>query len=314
MPKAEEPEGMQPSAGQTTITTKGVRVGSEKENTQQELHTMFSPASSLLKASNDSPSPFRKIATASAPTQVQEPSSNVRPITFEETQPCSQPKSTPFPQSPPWTQPKASYHAAMSVSEESIESFDISSSGSCSSPLSFSSPSPSYVAVSNEIGKEGQEALERIHKAVLDMMNECRICWVNRVVTRPHATYRCTKKTLAHREWQLFKTDLRFPKGILCFFCLAPYGPPFDHRRPSMGEKQTPELCDYPDALKELVYIIYQETSLREKVFAQLGVVAPSNLYLYKRFITKLSRGGLLGVYKVVDAYLRVREEEGLLA
>jgi hypothetical protein len=81
-----------------------------------------------------------------------------------------------------------------------------------------------------------------------------------------------------------------------------------------MGEKATPELCDYPDALKEVVYILYRDSSLREKVFAKLGVLAPANLYLYKRYITKLSDGGLLGVYKVVDAYLRVREEEGLLA
>jgi hypothetical protein len=81
-----------------------------------------------------------------------------------------------------------------------------------------------------------------------------------------------------------------------------------------MGEKQTPNLCDYPDALKEVVYILYRDSSLREKVFEKLGVAIPSNLYLYKRYITKSSDGGLLGVYKVVDAYLRVREENGSLA
>jgi hypothetical protein len=63
--------------------------------------------------------------------------------------------------------------------------------------------------------------------------------------------------------------------------------------------------------LKELVYILYRDVSLREKVFAKLGVTMPSNLYLYKRYITKPRDGRLLGVYRVVDAYLRVREEEG---
>jgi hypothetical protein len=63
--------------------------------------------------------------------------------------------------------------------------------------------------------------------------------------------------------------------------------------------------------LKEIVYILYRDNSLREKVFAKLGVAAPSNLYLYKRYITKPREGRLLGVYKVVDAYLSVREEEG---
>jgi hypothetical protein len=81
-----------------------------------------------------------------------------------------------------------------------------------------------------------------------------------------------------------------------------------------LGEQQTAELCDFPDALKELVFILYQDNSLRAKVFAKLGVAVPSNLYLYKRYITKSSDGGLLGIYKVVDAYLRVRDEENSTA
>jgi hypothetical protein len=163
------------------------------------------------------------------------------------------------------------------------------------------------------MGNEGKEALDRIHGAILGMMGECRICWVDRVVTRPHATYRCPKQTLSDREWQVFKGDLRFPKGVLCYFCLVPYCPPFDHPHPSLGAQPTPDLCDYPDALKELAYIIYRNNTLRKKVFAKLGIAAPSNLYLYKRYITKQpGKGELLGVYKVINAYLCVREEEKL--
>jgi hypothetical protein len=299
----------------TTITMKGMKVGGGKENTQQQLHTMFSPASSLLRTSDDSPLSFRKLSTASAPTQVQEPSSNVRPVTLENTPPCSQPKSTPFADTPPCTQRSVSYHAVRPVSGQSTESFDVTSvSSSSSSPFSFSSPSPSSVVVSNEIGKEDQDALDRILAAVVDMMDECRICWLDRVVTRPHRTYRCSKKTLSNREWELFKGDLRFPNGVLCYFCLATYGPPFNHVRAPVGVKQTHELCDYPDALKEVVFILYKDISLRQRVFSKLGVTMPSNLYLYKRYITKPSDGGLLGVYKVLDAYLHVREEERLLA
>jgi hypothetical protein len=285
---------------------KGMRVGSEKEDTQQQLHTTFSPASSLLKTSNDSPSPFRKLATTSMPTVVEGPSSNVRPTTNEEPPPCSQPKPTPFVETPASTRTKTSYHDAKSVSGQSTGPFDISSSASSSSPSSFSSPSPSSGV---EVGNEGREALDRIYAAVLDMMDECRICWVNRVVTRPHSTFRCSNKMLSNREWQQFKSDLRFPKGVLCYFCLATYDPPFNHVR-----TPTPNLCDYPDALKEVVYILYRDTSLRAKVFEKLGVAMPTNLYLYKRYITKTSGGGLLGVYKVVDAYLCVREENESLA
>jgi hypothetical protein len=131
---------------------------------------------------------------------------------------------------------------------------------------------------------------------------------------RPHATFRCPNKTLLTREWQQFKTDLRFPQCVLCYFCLATYGPPFNHVRAPVGQRQTPDMCDYSDALKEVAYIIYKDASLRDKVFQKLGDTMPCNLYLYKRYITKSSGGGLLGVYKVLDAYLHVREENGSLA
>jgi hypothetical protein len=60
--------------------------------------------------------------------------------------------------------------------------------------------------------------------------------------------------------------------------------------------------------LKELVYILYQEEALREKIFTRLGVAGPSSLPLYQRFIGKKRHGGILGAYEVVHAFLELRE------
>jgi hypothetical protein len=100
-----------------------------------------------------------------------------------------------------------------------------------------------------------------------------------------------------------------FPRNVVCYFCFAPYGPPFNHGRAPPGTKQNPDLCEYPDVLKELTYILYQDLSLRERIFARLGVASPANLHQYKRYIAKRD-GGSLGIYKVICAYLDVREVE----
>lgn len=95
---------------------------------------------------------------------------------------------------------------------------------------------------------------------------------------------------------------LRFPPGVVCYFCLALYVP---------GAQQPPaSLCDYPDVLKELVYTLHQDASWREKIFKQLGRSPPQTLSLYKRH-TKLDEDGVLGAYSIISAYLDIREEEG---
>jgi hypothetical protein len=84
--------------------------------------------------------------------------------------------------------------------------------------------------------------------------------------------------------------------------------------RAPQGTRQTPEFCEYPDVLKELVYILYQDRSLHEKVFGKLGVPPPSTLHRYKWYITREQEGGIFGAYEVVHTYLDVRELEGLSA
>jgi hypothetical protein len=149
--------------------------------------------------------------------------------------------------------------------------------------------------------------LQRILTAVEDMVDQCRVCWVSKEVSQPHFTYRCHTKACSGIEWKAFKSELRFPPGVLCFFCFASFDPPFNHER---APRQTPVMCKYPDALKELVYLLYHDESLREKVFSKLGISKPTSLQLYKQYITKMQVGGIIGVYKVIDAYLDIRRSE----
>jgi hypothetical protein len=109
-------------------------------------------------------------------------------------------------------------------------------------------------------------------------------------------------------NWGRFKVGLQFPKNVVCYFCLSPYGPPFYHTRASAGTKPTSDLCEYPDVLKESVYILYQDEALREKIFTRLGVAGPSSLSLYQRLIGKIRHGGIFGAYEVVNTFLKLRE------
>jgi hypothetical protein len=86
------------------------------------------------------------------------------------------------------------------------------------------------------------------------------------------------------------------------------YGPPFNHEQPPPGARPSPDLCEYPDILKELVFIIYQNKSLREKVFTKLGVTQPASLHTFQRFVGKKQGDGILGAYEVLNGYLELRD------
>ena len=100
---------------------------------------------------------------------------------------------------------------------------------------------------------------------------------------------------------------MRFPPGTVCFLCLASYDPPFNHEMPAPGTRYTGDMCDYPDVLKELSYMLYQDTTAKNAIFAKLGAPVPMTVALYKRFIGKRCKGGLLGLYEVLAAYLDLR-------
>lgn len=179
-------------------------------------------------------------------------------------------------------------------------------SESVSRPLEATYSSSSLC--SNDITTDNNDGkLLRILATVKETVNQCRICWVSREISRPHLTFRCPTKACSSTEWKEFKLDLKFPRGAVCYFCFAPFGPPFNHTRALSGTRQSPELCEYPDVLKELVYILYYNRSLREKIFSNLGISPPTTLHLYKQYITKMQVGGILGAYEVVNAYLDIR-------
>jgi hypothetical protein len=204
------------------------------------------------------------------------------------------------------TPPASQSTVSTSLSRQSTEpAIDTASSTSTSS----SSSSTSFSSVSSGSGEIGDQKLGRIMAAVQEIVGECRICWVQRETTRrPHRTFKCPTGICSGSNWGRFKVGLQFPKNVVCYFCLSPYGPPFDHTRASAGTQQTSDLCEYPDVLKELVYILYQDEALREKIFAKLGAAGPSGLSLYQRFIGKRRHGGIFGAYEVVNAYLELRE------
>lgn len=169
---------------------------------------------------------------------------------------------------------------------------------------SFSSLSSEGIAsVQNNV------KLSRILSVVQEIVFDCRICWVSRTVSAPHTTFRCSKRTCSGVEWAKFKSSIRFPPGKVCFYCFAPYSAPFNHAQAPTDRRQSPDQCDYPDVLKELTYIIYQDVSLRQRVFAKLEHPMPSNLNEYTRFITGRQSGGIFGVYEVIFAYVDIREE-----
>jgi hypothetical protein len=90
-------------------------------------------------------------------------------------------------------------------------------------------------------------------------------------------------------------------------------GQPFHAEAPS-GTRHSTDLCEFPDVLKEIVFVLYENRPLCEKIFAKLGVLLPSGEYGYKRYITKRQDGGIFGAYKVINAYLDIRESEGMPA
>jgi hypothetical protein len=63
-------------------------------------------------------------------------------------------------------------------------------------------------------------------------------------------------------------------------------GPPFHTEAPS-GTRHSADLCEFPDVLKEIVFVLHDNGPLCEKIFAKLGVLLPSGEYEYKRYIMK---------------------------
>jgi hypothetical protein len=192
------------------------------------------------------------------------------------------------------------------TSHESSRS-DQSVSSSRSSTIA-SSPAQSNCFQRNEI-----QTIERVLMTVMTILEVCRVCWVRNEVSHAHPTCYCPTRVCSDGGWDTFKSGVQFPGGILCDFCLAPYEPPFCHKRTPPGTPKSTTLCNYPDVIKELGYILYRDPTIRTKVCDRLGVSQPSTLSDYEFFLTRRRSGGTFGIYEVVDAYLDIREEEEYL-
>ena len=137
------------------------------------------------------------------------------------TPPSTQPSFFP---TPPCSQPTPSHSEASQTQALSHQS-TVSTLRTTSSISSFSSD------FSGDGDDNSQDKLCHIMSVAEEIVDRCRICWVNREVSRPHSTFCCATRICSGGNWQTFKSDLQFPRGTVCYFCLAPYGPPFNHSR-----------------------------------------------------------------------------------
>ena len=158
-----------------------------------------------------------------------------------------------------------------------------------------------------------QATLRRILSVAEELGGQCRVCWFRGEIGKPHYTYYCKTGICSGTEWKSFKLLTKFPANLVCYLCYSLYGPPFNHANPPAGTKYKGDLCDNPDILKELTYIVYQDVTVRNAVFARLNESVPTTLTSYWRFIGKKRVGGLLGVYEVLAAYLELRETQNLV-
>lgn len=230
-------------------------------------------------------------------------------VTYTNDPNCSTARSMPR---DPTLSSTSSRSSISSFSSDSNENYNLKCSvGQPLSRCTTLSSTPSLSSFSSDSSDDGNSNLKltRILSVTQELNNECRICWVKngKTTSRSHRSYRCFSK-ISRTAWDSFKKGFLFQPGQVCFYCLAPYDYPFNHARPPSGVPRSATLCDYPDVLKEVVYLLYENQSLRQEIFARLGDTMPPTLQCYQRYIS-VKKGGTLGAYNVINAYLDIREE-----
>jgi hypothetical protein len=228
-----------------------------QDPTMNEQQPVFVQASTLLQHSNEL-SPQRREPSSPSPLTL--------PPRGENAVDSTKARSSSFIPTPPCLQSRTSNpEASEPVSRQSTKStLEITSSSS--------------LLCSNDVDIDhGEDKLGRILTMVQDVVNRCRICWASREVSRPHGTFRCPTRICSGSDWQTFKSDLQFPKGVVCYFCLAPYGPPFNHTSPS-GYTTNPRVLRVSRRLEGTsVYPIPGSVSAREGFWQIRG---PSALHV----------------------------------
>lgn len=67
-------------------------------------------------------------------------------------------------------------------------------------------------------------------------------------------------------------------------------------------------MCKFPDVLKELAWIVFQDKEALRAIFCILHRSVPVNVDSYKRYLGQCNENGVLGVYEVLHAYTVVRD------
>jgi hypothetical protein len=142
--------------------------------------------------------------------------------------------------------------------------------------------------------------MDEIYKLGQNIFGNCCICFHRNVIGRPHITFKCAIKTCANEQWKSFKKLIPFPTPLkICVFCFTPSasGNPFHDG----------SLCKFPDVLKELTWIIFQDKEALRAIFSILRRSVPVSVDGYKRYLGQCSENGILGVHEVLHAYTVVR-------
>ncbi|KAL6297748.1 hypothetical protein BKA93DRAFT_831284 [Sparassis latifolia] len=268
-----------------------------------------------------SPPPSQTIATppSSPQTSATSPPSSqtiATPPSSPQTSATSPPSSQTSATSPPSSQtsatcPQCSQTIATlpSSSQTSLPSSQTGDASFTAPPSSVSASPADLHQLSPADGTSLDEVkLKRILHLAQEINSQCRACWFRNEVNRPHYTFGCAHNVCKGAEWKAYKSRLSFPPNYVCYFCFAPFCAPFNHRRPQRGATATALYCDYPDALKDLSYMIYKDESAKSAVFERLGQPAPTTVALYKNFICTRTDSGLLGLYELLFAYVEWRE------
>jgi hypothetical protein len=148
------------------------------------------------------------------------------------------------------------------------------------------------------------------------LTGRCRSCWIDRISSdeagkpshikgldprhRQHATEHCRLRICDGQEWELFSAV--FPRDSFCLLCTAQKRV---HEEPTLLLRFRGKQCEYSDILKQLTYLVYKDEKMRDYILGELGQ-HPLSLSAYWRFISERYRGGILGLYLILNGLFRL--------
>lgn len=146
-----------------------------------------------------------------------------------------------------------------------------------------------------------------------DLQQTCAICWfLGAESTEPHTAIHCPSNlcNIHDPDYVRFRSGLRFPSGVVCFFCCLPYGPPANH----ISIKDAKHLgtfpgCAHPDVLKPLAWLIWKESQLRQRLQND-GHIPVNDDVSYIAWLTKYN-DGVINIHRLVVTILLYEECAG---